>query len=219
MGVTFTAGKGTKANTGTISGLAPNSATSSFTLVASNAAGVGTRQVFTLRSVAFSSNSPTTVTMQAGLAGSVLIESTDALAVITTSSVLPDGLQFSAEKGIATISGTPTTGKAKAVNVKLTATDGSATATWSIAILVNSAPGIVVTGTTTQVHNKGSFSLKIAGTGFPAPSISVSHLPSGLSFSGGKVTGKIATAGTYSFDVEASNAVGSTPLAVFVTAS
>ena len=218
-GVTFTAGKGTKANTGTISGLAPNSATSSFTLVASNAAGVGTRQVFTLRSVAFSSNSPATVTMQAGLAGSVLIESTDASAVITTSSVLPDGLQFSAEKGIATISGTPTTGKAKAVSVKLTATDGSATATWVISILVNSAPGIVVTGTTTQVHKTGSFSLKIAGTGFPAPSISVTHLPRGLSFSGGRVTGKIATAGTYSFDVEASNAVGSTALTVFVTAS
>ncbi|MEI8050609.1 MAG: fibronectin type III domain-containing protein, partial [Actinomycetes bacterium] len=218
-GVTFTAGKGTKANTGTISGLAPSSATSSFTLVASNAAGVGTRQVFTLRSVAFSSSSPASVTMQAGLAGSVLIESTDASAVITTSSALPDGLQFSADKGIATISGTPTTGKAKATTVKLTATDGAATATWVIAILVNSAPGIVVTGTTTQVHNKGNFSLKIAGMGFPAPSISVSHLPSGLSFSGGKVTGKIATAGTYSFDVEASNTVSSTALRVSVTAS
>ena len=213
-GVTFTPGTGTKANTGTLGGTAPGGGIYTFTITAANAVGVATVQTFTLRVLAFADMSPTTSSMVVGSGASVHIATTDPSATIT-SGTLPAGLSLSVADGVATISGTPTTGKATATAVKLTATDGMANATWTVAITVNAAPAVTATGTTSGlVHAKTAVSLKIAATGFPAPTITVSNLPAGLSFAAGKITGKASTAGSYVIHVAASNDAGSASIDV-----
>ncbi|MCX6393518.1 MAG: fibronectin type III domain-containing protein, partial [Solirubrobacterales bacterium] len=220
-GIKFTPGTGTKAGTGTLTGKAP-AVGGVYTLFigASNATGITTLQKFTLRVLDFADAAPTTATVLVGVPARITISTTDPLAKVT-SGTLPAGLKLTSLNGVATITGTPTTAKTTATKVTLTATDSTSKTTQTLSITVSAAPSITVTGTTSQVHATGAFSLVVSAAGVPTPKVTVSGLPTGLAYSSssGKVTGKIATAGRYTFTVEATNSAGTVSKTVTLTVS
>ena len=220
-GVKFTPGTGTKADTGTLSGKAP-AAGGVYTIfiTAANATGVATVQEYALRVLDFADSAPTTATVLIGVPANITVPTTDPLAKVTAST-LPAGLKLTSVNGVATITGKPTTAKTTATKVTLTATDGTSKTSQTLSITVSAAPTITVTGTTTQVRATGSFSLVVSAAGVPTPKVTVSGLPTGLAYSSstGKVTGKVAKAGRYTFTVTATSAAGTATKTVALTVS
>jgi uncharacterized protein (TIGR03118 family) len=191
-------------------------------ITASNGVGTAATQTFTLTistattqgEPAFTSAANTTFT--AGTAGtfSVTTSGTPA-ATISETGTLPSGVTFTAgTAGTATIAGTPSATSGGIYNITLTASNGVGTvATQSFSLIVDQAPAITSTASTTFVAGTaGTFTVKTSG--FPVATIAAAGLPTGVTLhdnSNGTATIASTTAlaaNTYNFDITATNEVG-----------
>jgi predicted RNA-binding protein with TRAM domain len=132
-GVTFIPGTGTKAATGTL--IATNLASGIYdiTIMASNGVGQLTQQRYTLTSLGFIAT-PSDQTWTKGTSVSIQAEFNDPNAVITASG-LPSGMRLARSKGIAVISGRPTT-LVTQTTVTLKARNGSRSTTVTFTVAV-----------------------------------------------------------------------------------
>ena len=129
---------------------------------------------------------------------------------ITETGPLPLGITFTDNgDGTATITGTPT--QSGTLPVSLTATEGSASVSQSLTVVVGTPPTITSPGNATfAVGSLGSFQMTASGTPSPSFTVTGGSLPAGLVLtSTGDLGGTPATAtsGMYDLTVEASNGV------------
>ncbi|HWB08911.1 MAG TPA: TIGR03118 family protein [Pirellulales bacterium] len=197
--------------------------TYTFTITASNGIGTAATQNFTLTispaqtqsAPAFTSANSSVFT--AGSAGSFSITSSGSpAATITENGTLPSGLTFTpGTGGTATITGTPAANTGGTYTIALTASNGVGTAaTQSLLLIVNQAPSITSTASTSFVAGTvGTFKVQTAG--FPVTSISATGLPNaGLTLvdnHDGTATLTSTTglaAGSYPLTINATNNIG-----------
>ena len=207
-GVTFADnGDGTAILAGTPG--AGTAGTYPITFTATNGLGTPATQSFTLTidaSPAITSAASTTFT--AGSAGSFTVTATgNPVPTIARTGTLPSGVTFSG--GV--LSGTPASGTAGTYPLTFTATNGvGSPATQSFTLTVDSAPAITSADHATfTAGSAGSFT--VTATGTPAATLSeTGALPSGVSFSGGVLSGTPApgTGGSYPIAFTATNGVG-----------
>lgn len=184
------------------------------TVTATNEAGSATKDIEVEVAEAPKLSGPTASTYTVGQPGGPdVFEQTGGhpVASVSTSSTLPDGVDLTDNgDGTGTLSGTPapTTGGQYAITVKGSNGTGP-DATWPFALTVNEAPSIDAPATATAtVGTAGSIDLEVGG--FPAPTVSASGLPAGLSVQGTHVTGAPAdgTGGVHHVTFTAANGVG-----------
>lgn len=133
------------------------------------------------------------------------------VATLSTDSDLPGGVTFSdGGDGTGTLAGTPTGGSGGTYDITIDGTNGVAPdATWPFALTVNEAPTLDAPATATfRVGTPGSTALDVDG--FPAPVVTASGLPDGLSVNGAAISGTPAngTGGVYDVTLTADNGVG-----------
>ncbi len=118
---------------------------------------------------------------------------------------LPAGVSLSGNGGIG---GTPTTPGQFRVTVRVTDSAG-ATATRELGILINPAP-VVVTGAVSDVVLGADFSFKFGATGGVPPYVfgAGGSLPGGRFTSDGTLSGTATTLGTFTFNVSATDSLG-----------
>lgn len=135
--VTLSAGRGTSANTGTLTGTAPRTpGVYNFDVIAVSPRGTRTVQSVTLTVLGFTS--ATSATFTVGTRSSVTITTNDPHASVTTTSHLPAGIRLvNNHNGTATLVGTPTSTTGSPFTIVITATDGSATATQTFHLTVH----------------------------------------------------------------------------------
>jgi sugar lactone lactonase YvrE len=155
---------------------------------------------------AITSTNATTFTV--GTTGSYTVTATGFPApTVTESGALPSGVTFAA--GV--LSGKPAAGTGGIYMITFTASNGiSPNAVQSFMLTVNQAPAITSKNTTTfSVGAAGTFT--VTATGFPAPTFTESGaLPSGVTFSGGVLSGTPASGSnqSYSITITATNVAG-----------
>jgi hypothetical protein len=213
-GVTFTDnGNGTATLAGSPS--AGTAGSYPLTITATNGVGSPATQSFTLTVNAPAAiTSATGATFAEGSAGTFTVTSTGSpTAGLTESGALPTGVTFTDNgNGTATLAGSPSAGTAGSYPLTITATNGvGSPAAQSFALTVDSAPAITSADHAAFTATvPGSFT--VASTGNPAPTVTESGaLPSGVTFSGGVLSGTPAagTAGSYPITITATNGVGS----------
>ena len=228
-GVKFTAGA---AGTGTISGIAAPGSLSSYavTLSASNGVGSPASSPFTLTVVAPSAPKFTSAASATAIVGSAfsfnVTTTGNPAATVTKFLNLPSGLTFTANaNGTATISGTPTVAGTTLLLFEASNSAGIALQIFSLS--VDQAPSFTSANSTTVTHGK-SFSFQVSATGTPDVTFSINGtLPAGVTLtnSGGgfgfffgpfggngdtaTLSGTPKTAGTYTFNIVATNSAGS----------
>jgi beta-glucosidase-like glycosyl hydrolase len=120
---------------------------------------------------------------------------------------LPAGLSVNTTTGL--ISGTPTT--AATSNVTINAINASGTGSATLVLSITSAPLVpAITSASTANSTAGSaFNYQITASNSPT-SFNASGMPAGLSIntSSGLISGTVNTAGTYTINLSATNAVG-----------
>ncbi len=198
------------ATTGVLGGTpaAGTGGTYNITFKASNGVGTDATQNFTLtvnEALAITSGDNTTFTVGA-LGSFTVTASGEPSPTLSTTSTLPSGVTFSG--GV--LSGTPAAGTGGSYSITFKASNGiSPDATQNFTLTVNEAPAITSGNSTTlTVGAVGSFS--VTATGYPAPALSTtSTLPSGVTFSGGVLSGTPAagTGGSYAITFKASNSI------------
>ncbi len=121
---------------------------------------------------------------------------------------LPAGLSFSSSGGNATISGTPTT--TGSANIQLSGYNSAGfLPQTTINISVDSMPEIS-TASSISIAPGNPVNIPIASSGYPAPTISVTGLPQGLSFTGSAITGEVSNYLEITIaQITATNAAGS----------
>jgi hypothetical protein len=207
-------------NTATISG-APAAKTGgsySFSVIASNAAGLMGTEYFTLlidQAPAITSAAGATFT--AGTAGNFTITTTGyPAAALTEIGPLPAGVSLADNQdGTATLRGTPAAGTAGVYTFTVKATNGVPLATSQpFKLTVNQPP--IITGVNTAGFTIGQAdSFNVATAGFPTATLSESgKLPKGVAFkTGGKGAATLSgtpaagSGGTYLFTITAGNGV------------
>jgi len=138
------------------------------------------------------------------------------VATLSTSSTLPGGVDFTPQAGgKGEIAGTPTSGSGGQYAIKIKGDNGTPPAAeWPFALTVNEAPGLTGPSdaqfTVGTAGNAGPF----VGTGYPAPTLSATGLPAGVSISGtgsASITGTPldSTGGEYDATVRTGNGIGS----------
>ncbi len=185
-GLTFSSGKIT--GTPTVSG------TYTVTVASDNcgtATATGTITVNPVPAVTLSSNS--TQAVCAGTAiNAITVTATNGTATVSN---LPNGVAYNTTTG--KITGTPTASGTYTVTVA-SANCGSATATGTIT--VNPVPAVTLSSNSTQAVCAGTAINAITVTATNGTA-TVSNLPSGLTFSSGKITGTPTASGTYTVTV------------------
>ena len=224
-GVQFTAGS---AGTATITGTpaAGTAGTYDVTITATNGVGSAATQAFVLtvnQVPAFTS--PATATATVGTQGTIDLSAAGLpTPTISTSTILPSGLQFTAgSNGTATISGTPAAGTGKTYTVALKATNSVGSATQKLVLTVDEGAAITSAASKSATVGK-TVSFKVTSSGFPTAALTESGaLPTGVQFTAGSagtatITGTPAagTAGTYDVTITATNGVGSAATQAFV---
>ena len=140
---------------------------------------------------------------------------TPAIAVTGT---LPAGVTYNA--GTKTLSGTPGAGTGGSYALTVTASNGvGSNATQAFTLVVNQAPAITSSNTTTFVAGSGG-SFVFTATGTPAPAVTITgNLPAGVTYNAGTKTLSgtpgAGTGGSYALTVTASNGVGSNATQAF----
>ncbi|HEX3788099.1 MAG TPA: putative Ig domain-containing protein [Pseudonocardiaceae bacterium] len=211
--------------TALLSGTPTVAGTVTLTVTATNAAG-STSQTFSVivgQAPAFTSAATSSFTI--GSAGTFTVLTTGyPAAAIGESGTLPSGLAFTDNgAGTATIAGTPAAGTGGSYPVTLTAVNGTGTVHQTLTIAVNQAPAITSAASLSSSTLR-SVSFAVKGTGYPLPTMSVTGLPLGLSFSGGSngtgtISGLAVLPGTYHVMVKAQNAAGIVNQTLTVTVS
>ena len=210
-GVTFSDnGDGTATLSGTPA--AGSNGTYSFSITATNGVSPDATQTFTLTvqsAPAITSGDSTTFTE--GSAGTFTVTSTGfPTAALSESGLLPSGVSFVDNgDGTATLSGTPAAGSNGVYSFSIKAKNGvSPNATQTFTLTVDAAPVFTSPNSTTFTEGSaGSFTPTASGR--PTPTITeFGNLPSGVTFSGGVLSGTPTQAGSFSILFTANNGVG-----------
>ena len=131
-------------------------------------------------------------------------------ASLSESGSLPSGVTFTDNgDGTATLAGTPAAGTNGTYTFTIDATNGFAPdATQSFTLSVGAAPAITSADSTTfSEGSPGSFT--VTATGDPTPTVTeFGNLPSGVTYSGGVLSGTPTASGTFKLIFTASNGVG-----------
>jgi hypothetical protein len=196
-GVTFSGGvlSGTPTQSGSFAisftasnGVTPN-ATQSFTLIVDQAPAI---------------TSASSTTFATGTSNTFTVTATGfPTPTITEVGTLPTGVSFSGS----TLSGTPT--QSGTFPITFHANNGIGTqATQSFTLTVSQAPAITSANNTTfVVGTAGTFT--VTATGSPTPTITeAGTLPTGVTFSGGKLSGTPTQSGSFPITFYANNGVG-----------
>jgi hypothetical protein len=196
-GVTF--------NGGVLSGTPTQDGIYTISFEAANGVGSNAVQSFTLTvELAPNVTSATSTTFTQGTAGSFTVTATGFPSpTIKETGALPNGVTFS--NGV--LSGTPTvTGS---FPISFTATNSAGFSAQGFTLTVNSKPAITSASKATfTVGTAGSFT--VTATGSPTPTIAESGaLPTGVTFSGGVLSGTPTQGGVYPITFTATNGVGS----------
>ncbi len=146
-----------------------------------------------------------------GQAGSFTVTSTGPpTAALTETGNLPSGVTFTDNgNGTATLAGTPAAGTHGAYSLTITADNGvNPNASQTFTLTVNSVPVFTSPNTTSfSFGSPGTFTP--TATGSPTPTITeIGNLPSGVTFSGGVLSGTPGQRGTFPLLFTASNGVG-----------
>jgi hypothetical protein len=138
-------------------------------------------------------------------------------ATLSADGPLPDGVTFTPQPGgKGTIAGTPTPGSGGVYPVTVRGSNGTPPdATWPFVLTVEEATALTGPATATFEVGASGASEEFVGSGYPAPVLSASGLPSGLQVEGtgpgkARITGQPAdgTGGQYDVTVTASNGIG-----------
>jgi hypothetical protein len=207
-GVTFSGG--VLSGTATVTGSYP------ITFTATNGVGSPAHQSFTLTVLGFHVTTTSLPNLAEGTAYSQQLNATGGTTPYTWKKVgtLPKGLTLSST-GV--LSGTVTVASKVApgsYTVQVTVSDASPkstkkTATASLTLIIQAPPAF--TSATSAAFNEGSAnSFTVTATGGPTPSITESGtLPTGVTFSGGVLSGTPTVAGSFPITFTASNGIGS----------
>jgi hypothetical protein len=215
------------ASSGVISGMPTVVGTFVFSIRASNAGGNSSSDSFGI-TIADATPTPVITTptgaLTDGTVGSsytfTIAASNSPTSFAIASGSLPSGLTFNTSTGV--ISGTPTSAGTYSFGIRASNAGGnSSTVSFSITI-ADAAPVVPVISTPAGDLTSGtvgaSYSTTIAASNNPTSfTIETGSLPSGLTLntSTGVISGIPTEAGTYSFDIHASNADGNSPTVSF----
>ena len=199
---------------GVISGTPTASGTFSVTATATNSGGTNTKTLTLTVSTPAPVITPPSITTDANLgtftAGnslSIQLSATGGTPITWSASGLPGGLTLdSAGK----ISGTITAAGTYSFTVTATNTGGSNSRTFTLTVNTPVTPPAITTDANLGTFTAGnSVSIQLSATGNTPITWTANNLPSGLVLNtSGLLSGAIATAGTYSFTVTATNAGG-----------
>jgi hypothetical protein len=161
-----------------------------------------------------------------GQAGNFTIQASgtanSTISIQSSTPALPGTISFSpsgaANPSSATLSGTPTVAQVGTYNLvlKATATGGDLDAFQNFTLTVGAQP-VFTSGTSTTFTSGSANSFNVTANGPPAPTItlvsSTPALPSGVTYSGGVLSGNPAsgTSGNYALVFSANNGVGTAP--------
>lgn len=130
-------------------------------------------------------------------------------ASLTESGNLPLGVTFKDNgNGTASLAGTPSSGAGGEYSLTVTANNGvPPNATQSFTLIVDQAPSFTSSNNVTFTKGvNGSFPVTVAG--YPVPTVTESGtLPSGVTFTGGKLHGTSTVTGTFHITFTAKNGV------------
>ncbi|MGD0881939.1 MAG: putative Ig domain-containing protein, partial [Acidimicrobiales bacterium] len=209
-GLTLTSG-------GLLSGIpaASTIGTYSLKITATNALKTA-KQTFSLTIAAPANNAPhitsaAATTFTTGTSGTFTVTATGyPVPTFSKTGTLPSGVTLNSTTGV--LSGTPAAGTGGSYSIVITAANGiSPNATQNFTLTVDQAPAITSAASTAfNAGTAGSFT--VTDTGYPAPTVTESGtLPSGVTFSGGVLSGTpgAAAGGSYPITITASNGVGS----------
>jgi hypothetical protein len=214
-GVTFVASTN---GTATLAGTAATSSAASYPITITAVNGTATTtQAFTLGVASaaapkFTSAASASATTGKAFSFAVATTGTPA-ATLTETGTLPKGLTFTGTTtGTATISGTPSVGGVTTLTLSAKNTAGTTTQTFTLTIA--QTPSITSTPLLTPTTNK-AYSFTVTTSGYPAPTLSVTGLPAGLTFTANAngtatISGTVKTNGIWIFTISAKNATGTT---------
>ncbi|MBI5767103.1 MAG: putative Ig domain-containing protein [Verrucomicrobia bacterium] len=214
---TLPAGLTLNADTGLISGTPTATGTANLTITATNATAADTKPL------AITVNSPPPVITvavapagQVGTAYTAFTVTASNSPTAMTATGLPPGLTMS-NTGV--ISGTPT--QAGTFSAAVTATNATGSNTSPVVITINLPPNLpAFTGSTTLAGVQGTaFNFTPAFANGPFTNFTATGLPTGLAISAttGAITGTPTVSGTFTVNVTATNAGGSTTVAFTLT--
>lgn len=209
VGDSLPAGLALEPSTGTISGTPTAVGTSTFTIIATNAAGADAESYSV---VVREAPAITTTTLADGVVGtaysqSVVATGTGPITFSVSSGDLPAGLGLNSATG--EISGNPTAAGTFAFNV--TASSAAGSAVQSFSVIVREVPAIT-TASLPGGTDGAAYSASVAASGTaPITFSDGATLPDGLAIdpATGAVTGTPTTAGTFAVTITATNAAGS----------
>ncbi|HEV3367309.1 MAG TPA: putative Ig domain-containing protein, partial [Acidimicrobiales bacterium] len=202
-GVTFTPATGVLAGTPSVTGTFP------ITFTASNGVGSPATQGFTLTVLGFHVSTSSLPNAVIGSAYSVQLQTQGGTPPYKwkKTTKLPKGLKLSSSGLLA---GTPSKGPGSySIGVMVTS-NKTAMATATLPLIVDQAPAITSTSTTSFKENAaGSFT--VTTSGFPVPTVAeTGALPAGVTLtSGGVLSGTPTQSGTFAVTLTATNGIGS----------
>lgn len=214
--LTFTAATGTFT---AAPGAAVSGSFGPFAVTATNAAGTATANVtVVVTAPAALTASVTDVPVRRGTAvGTVDVGLVTGYPAPTVSATgLPSGLGVVVSGGRVLLSGT-TNATGGRHDVTVTATNGVGTAATLSFTVVVQVPATLSAPPTVTLPVDTAAVLPITLGGYPAPTLSTTALPAGLTLSGGIVSGTPTSPGTYTVTLSASNGVDTDPTPVPVT--
>ena len=130
---------------------------------------------------------------------------------ISTSSALPDGVSLTDNgNGTATLNGTPGPNAGGTYPVTIADANIVAQHEQAFTLTVYQAPGITSAASDTVFAGATMTSFAVAASGYPAPKLTASGLPSGVKLNGGLIAGTPKTAGTYTATITAKSNAGTT---------
>ncbi|MFB9765795.1 beta strand repeat-containing protein [Nocardioides kongjuensis] len=131
-------------------------------------------------------------------------------ATLAIADPLPDGLTFTpGAGGTGTLAGTPAAGTGGVHHLTVTGSNGTGPdATWPFTLSIEEAAAVSANDATVRAGS--AVDLPVTSSGYPAPVVTATGLPAGLTFAGDAITGTPAagSGGSYDVTLTAANGVG-----------